>query len=81
MTRGHAPAQGDRTPRTPRVTVNDPRITVVEGSEPVDSAALDTAIMLFVKWAVRAHESASPANTVAPEAPIDHQGADYAPSN
>ena len=63
---------GRRGPRIPRVTVTDPRITVVESSEPVDSAALDTAITLFIKWAIRAHESASPANTEAPEAPIDH---------
>ena len=68
-------------PRTPRVKVTDPRITVVEGPEPVDPAALDTAITLFVKWAIRAHESASYANTVAPEAPTADLSADYTPSN
>ena len=67
---------GRRAPRTPRVTVTDPRIVVVESLEVADTAALDTAITLFVKWAIRAHESASPANTEAPEAPTDHQSAD-----
>lgn len=77
MMGGHAPTQeGRRAPRTPRVTVTDPRITVVESLEPADPAALDTAITLFVKWAIRAHESANPANREAPEAPTDHQSAD-----
>ena len=67
---------GRHAPRTPRVTVTEPRITVVEGPEVSDLAALDTAMKLFVKWAIRAHESASPANTEAPEAPTDHQSAD-----
>ena len=57
-------ADGRRAPRTPRVTVTDPRITVVEGPEAADAAALDTAITLFVKWAIRAHE---PADSVATE--------------
>ena len=65
-----------RAPRAPRVTVTDPRITVVESLEPADPAALDTAITLFVKWAIRAHESANPANREAPEAPTNHQSAD-----
>jgi hypothetical protein len=58
------------------VTVTDPNITVVESAEPADSAALDTAITLFVKWAIRAHETANPAATEAPEAPTDHMSAD-----
>ena len=67
---------GRHAPRTPRVTVTDPRITMVEGLEPADPAVLDTAITLFVKWAIRAHESANPATTEAPEAPTDHLSAD-----
>jgi len=60
---------GRHAPRTPRVTVTHPRIRVVEGQELADPAALDTAMKLFVKWAIRAHESANPANPEAPEAP------------
>ena len=70
---------GRRAPRTPRVTVTEPRITVVESAEPADPAALDTAITLFVKWAIRAHEYANPPVTEAPEAPIDHHSANEAP--
>ena len=70
------PKTGRRAPRTPRVTVTDPRITVVESAELAEPAALDTAIALFVKWAIRARDSASPANPEAPEAPTDHQSAD-----
>ena len=67
---------GRRAPRTPRVTVTDPNIAVVESAEPADRGALDAAITLFVKWAIRAHESASPANPEALEAPTDHLSAD-----
>ena len=56
-----------------RVTVTDPSIAVVESVELADPAALDTAITLFVKWAIRAHESATPE---APEAPTDQLSAD-----
>ena len=67
------PKTGHHAPRTPRVTVTDPNIAIVENAEPADRAALDTAITLFVKWAIRAHESANPE---APEAPTDHLSAD-----
>jgi len=66
---------GRRAPRTPRVTVTHPKMTVVESPEVADSAALDTAITLFVKWAIRAHKNANPANPEAPEAPADHHSA------
>ena len=67
---------GRHAPRTPRVPVTNPQMTVVESAEATDTAALDTAITLFVKWAIRAHESANPANPEAPEAPTDHLSAD-----
>ena len=67
---------GRHAPRTPRVTVTDPNIAVVENAGFADPAALDTAITLFVKWAIRAHESANPADPEAPEAPTDHLSAD-----
>jgi len=53
--------------------VTDPHIAVVESPEPADPAALNTAMTMFVKWAIRAHESANPE---APEAPTDHLSAD-----
>jgi len=37
--------------------VTEPRLTVVEGSEVVDPAALDEALGLLVTWAIRAHEA------------------------
>ena len=67
---------GRHAPRTPRVTVTDPRIAVVESTEVADAAALATAITLLVKWAIRAHEFANPTNPEAPEAPTDHLSAD-----
>ena len=66
---------GRRAPRTPRVVVTNPRISVLESQEPADRAALDAAIRLFVKWATRAHELANPAATEAPEGPTDHKSA------
>ena len=41
--------------RAPRILVTDPRIAVVESPEAADPAALDAALELLVKWAVRAH--------------------------
>jgi len=58
------------------VTVTDPRIVVVESRESADTAALDAAFTLFVKWAIRAHEKADRPNPEAPEAPTDHPSAD-----
>ena len=73
--RAHSAKTGRHAPRTPRVTVTHPQMTVVESAEQADRAALDTAITLFVKWAIRAHERANPAVTEAPEAPTDHHSA------
>ncbi len=43
-----------RLPATTRVT--EPRLTVVEGSEVADPAALDEVLELLVTWAIRAHQ-------------------------
>ena len=67
---------GRHAPRTPRVTVTHPQMTITEGAKSADPAALNTAITLFVKWAIRAHEHSSHANPEAPEAPTDHLSAD-----
>jgi len=40
---------------TTRVT--EPRLTVVEGTEAADPAALDEALELLVTWAIRAHHA------------------------
>jgi hypothetical protein len=40
---------------TTRVT--EPRLTVVQGTETADPAALDEALELLVTWAIRAHEA------------------------
>ncbi len=72
---------GRRAPRTPRVTVTDPRIAVVESSEMADPGALDAALELLVKWALRAQKYAHPAATEAPEAPSDHKSAAYTREN
>jgi len=37
--------------------VTEPRLTVVEGTELADPAALDEALGLLVTWAIRAHEA------------------------
>ena len=42
-------------PATTRVT--EPRLTVVEGTELADPAALDEALELLVTWAIRAHRA------------------------
>lgn len=72
---------GRHAPRTPRVTVTHPQMTVVESAEPADRAALDTAITLFVKWAIRARAKADPPSAEVSEVPTANQSADYAPSN
>ena len=43
-----------RHPATTRVTA--PRLTVVEGSELADPAALNEVLELLVTWVIRAHE-------------------------
>ncbi len=55
-----------RTRRTPRVLVTDPLLTVVEGPEAADPTALDDALELLVRWAVRARKRGRPAATEAP---------------
>jgi|GEM_PF-3525490 len=37
------------------VIVEHPRITVIESSETTDPCALEDALELFVRWAIRAH--------------------------
>ncbi len=60
--------------RTPRVLVVDPDIIVVESPEAADPTALDDALELFVRWAVRAHKHGRPAAT---ETPTDENSATY----
>ena len=43
-----------RHPATTRVT--EPRLTVIEGTEVADPAALDEVLELLVTWAIRAHQ-------------------------
>jgi hypothetical protein len=44
-----------RLPATTRVT--EPRLSVVEGTQAADPAALEEALELLVTWAIRAHEA------------------------
>lgn len=37
-----------------------PRLSVVEGAQQADPAALDDALALLVTWALRAHEARCP---------------------
>jgi hypothetical protein len=37
--------------------VTEPRLTVVEGAEMADPAALDEVLELLVTWAIRAHHA------------------------
>lgn len=46
-------------PATTRVT--EPRLTVVEGAQLADPAALDEVLELLVTWAIRAHQERCPA--------------------
>jgi hypothetical protein len=48
---------GARPSRPATTRVTEPRLTVVEGTEPADPAALDEALGLLVTWAIRAHEA------------------------
>jgi len=46
------------SPRHPATThVTEPRLTVVEGAEVTDPAALDEVLELLVTWAIRANEA------------------------
>jgi hypothetical protein len=47
---------GARPSRPATTRVTEPRLTVVEGSELADPAALDEALGLLVTWAIRAHQ-------------------------
>ena len=73
-TRGAPEESGRGARRTARVVVADPRIVVVESPEAADPTALDDALELLVKWAVRAHKRGRPAAT---EAPTDENSATY----
>ena len=46
-----------RRTRDAAVTIEDPRITVVESPNEADPGAIQDALELLVKWAVRAHRS------------------------
>ncbi|MCB1184441.1 hypothetical protein KDM41_13515 [bacterium] len=46
---------GARPSRPATTRVTEPRLTVVEGTELADPAALDEALGLLVTWAIRAH--------------------------
>lgn len=48
---------GARPSRPATTRVTEPHLTVVEGSELADPAALDEALGLLVTWAIRAHEA------------------------
>jgi hypothetical protein len=48
---------GARPSRPATTRVSEPRLTVVEGTEAADPAALDEALELLVTWAIRAHEA------------------------
>ena len=60
--------------RRAAVVIADPRITVVESTETADRAALDDALELLVKWAVRARMRRESASV---EASSDKDGASY----
>lgn len=48
---------GERPSRPATTRVTEPRLTVVEGTEAADPAALDDALELLVTWAIRAHKA------------------------
>lgn len=48
---------GARPSRPATTRVTEPHLTVVEGSELADPAALDEALGLLVTWAIRAQEA------------------------
>ena len=52
---------GARPSRPATTRVTEPRLTVVEGSDPADPAALEEALGLLVTWAIRAHRERCPA--------------------
>ncbi len=62
MTEGRGKDDAGTRPRRPATTrVTEPRLTVVEGTEMADPAALDEVLELLVTWAIRAHEARCPA--------------------
>lgn len=48
---------GARPSRPATTRVTEPRLTVVEGAEAADPAALDEVLDLLVAWAIRAHQA------------------------
>ena len=62
MTDGRGRSDPGARPSGPATTrVTEPRLTVVEGSELADPAALDEVLELLVTWAIRAHQGRCPA--------------------
>jgi hypothetical protein len=65
----------DPAPRGRKATViAHPRIAIVESAEAASRPAMDDALELLVKWAVRAHRRRESA---AGEAPSDKNSASY----
>ena len=57
MKAGRGKDDAGASPRHPATThVTEPRLTVVEGTEAADPAALDEALEILVTWAIRAHQ-------------------------
>ncbi len=57
VTKGRGKDDAGARPSRPATTrVTEPHLTVVEGTEMVDPAALDEALGLLVTWAIRAHQ-------------------------
>ena len=62
MTDGRGKSDPGARPSRPATTrVTEPRLTVVQGTEVADPAALDEALGLLVTWAIRAQEARCPA--------------------
>ena len=55
-----------RRRRSAVVVIEDPRIVVVESATVANPAAVDGALELLVKWAVRAHKLGHPVPAGAP---------------
>ena len=67
-----------RTRRNAAVVVADPHIVVVEGPEKSDPGALDDALNLFVKWAIR---SLTHGESPSEDTPTANNVATYGPEN
>jgi hypothetical protein len=57
VTKGRGKDDASNRPSRPATTrVTEPRLTVAEGTETADPAALDEVLELLVTWAIRAHQ-------------------------